>query len=43
MLDSRYCTAERKDERAAEIESDKQRIRNNLLVDDQLAYGDSHA
>ena len=43
VLDSRGCTAESEDKSAAKIESDQQRIDNDLFVDDQLAYGDSQA
>jgi hypothetical protein len=36
VLDRRGCAAERENERAAKIESNQQRIDNDLLVDDQV-------
>ena len=43
MLDPGGCATKSEDEGAAKIESDQQRIHNDLFVDDQFVYDESQA
>jgi hypothetical protein len=43
VLDAGCRTTQGENEGAAKVESDQQRIDNDLFVNDQLAYGESQA